>query len=227
MSDPAAAVKIEEGWKEALMAEWGKPYFKDLKQFLLEEKKQGITVYPPGSLIFNAFNKTPYDKVKVVILGQDPYHGPGQAHGLSFSVTRGIAVPRSLQNIYKEMKDDVGIEIPNHGNLEKWAEQGVLLLNTILTVRAGQAKSHHKRGWENFTGAVLNTLNKEKENLVFLLWGRSAQDVGKIIDPSRHYKLEAAHPSPLAGGAFFGSKHFSKTNEILEKLGKQPIDWQV
>ncbi|MEO0897686.1 MAG: uracil-DNA glycosylase [Bacteroidota bacterium] len=227
MSDPAASVKIEEGWKQALMAEWGKPYFKELKAFLLEERRQGITVYPPGSLIFNAFNKTPYDKVKAVIIGQDPYHGMGQAHGLSFSVPHGIRIPASLRNIYKEMHEDIGFQIPQHGNLEKWAEQGVLMLNTILTVRAGQAKSHHKRGWEHFTGAVLNTLNKERENLIFLLWGRPARELGNIIDPSRHYKLEAAHPSPLARGAYFGSKHFSKTNEILQKLGKEPIDWQV
>lgn len=227
MSDPAANVKIEEGWKQALVSEWGKPYFNELKKFLLEERRQGITVFPPGPLIFNAFNKTPYDKVKVVILGQDPYHTPGAAHGLSFSVPHGQRIPPSLRNIYKEMESDIGTSIPDHGNLEKWAEQGVLMLNTILTVRAGQAKSHHKRGWEYFTGAVLKNLNEERENLIFLLWGNPAKKLGQIIDPSRHYKLEAAHPSPLAGGAYFGSKHFSKTNEILEKLGKEPIDWQL
>ncbi|MCI4668656.1 MAG: uracil-DNA glycosylase [Bacteroidia bacterium] len=227
MSDPAASVKIEEGWKQALMSEWGKPYFKDLKAFLLEERKQGIRVFPPGSLIFNAFNKTPYDKVKVVIIGQDPYHTPGAAHGLCFSVPRDQRIPPSLRNIYKEMQDDIGTTIPKHGNLEKWADQGILLLNSILTVRAGQAKSHHKKGWEHFTGAVLNKLNSDRQNLIFLLWGRPAQKLGELIDPSRHYKLTAAHPSPLARGAYFGSKHFSQTNAILEKLGKEPIDWQV
>ena len=228
MSHPADKVKIEEGWKQALYNEWGKPYFQGLREFLKTEKQNGIHIFPPGPLIFNAFNKTPWDQVKAVIIGQDPYHGPGQAHGLSFSVPMGVRTPPSLKNIYKELVEDMpGFTMPAHGNLENWAEQGVLMLNATLPVRAGQAKSHHKKGWEQFTGAVLTALNKEKEGLVFLLWGRSAQDVGKIIDPSRHHKLMAAHPSPLAGGAFFGSKHFSQTNQLLEAQGKTPINWQV
>lgn len=227
MSDAAASVKIEEGWKQALMKEWGKPYFQQLKAFLISEKQVGHTIYPPGSLIFNAFNKAPFDAVKVVIIGQDPYHGPGQAHGLCFSVPHGIRVPPSLNRIYKELQEDVGITIPAHGNLEKWAEQGILMLNSMLTVRAGQAASHQRKGWEQFTTAAIQALNQQKEGIVFLLWGRYAHQKGAIIDPSRHHILKAAHPSPLARTGFFGCKHFSQTNALLQQQGKTPIDWQV
>jgi len=227
MSHPADRVKIEEGWKEALMSEWGKPYFQKLRAFLVEEMQAGHTVYPPASLIFNAFNLTPFDQVKVVIIGQDPYHNPGEAHGLCFSVPKGVRVPPSLRTVYKELQDDVGFTIPNHGNLEAWAQQGVLLLNAMLTVRAGQAGSHQRRGWEEFTSAVIRELNARKEGLVFLLWGRYARDKGAIVDPTRHHVLQAAHPSPLARGAFFGSRHFSQTNALLQAQGKAPINWQV
>ena len=226
MTHPAASVKMEEGWKQALYEEFAKPYFQQLKSFLLAEKADGHKIYPPAKLIFNAFNKTPFEKVKVVIIGQDPYHGPGQAHGLCFSVPQGIAIPPSLKNIYKELYTDLGLAIPNHGNLEKWAEQGVLLLNAMLTVRARQAGSHQRKGWEQFTSAAINQLNIKKEGIVFLLWGRYAQDKGRIIDPSRHYVLKAPHPSPLARG-FNGCHHFSKTNAFLVEQGKEPIDWQV
>ena len=227
MSDAAASVKIEEGWKQALMSEWGKPYFQQLKAFLISEKQAGHTVYPPGSLIFNAFNKAPFDQVKAVIIGQDPYHGPGQAHGLCFSVPHGIRVPPSLKRIYKELQDDIGMTIPTHGNLEKWAEQGILLLNSMLTVRAGQAASHQRKGWEQFTTAAIQALNQHKTGIVFLLWGRYAHDKGAIIDPSKHHVLKAAHPSPLARHGFLGCKHFSQTNALLQQQGKSPIDWQV
>lgn len=227
MSDAAAKVKIEEGWKAALMSQWDKPYFQRLKAFLVQEKQQGQVIYPPGKLIFNAFELTPWDQVKVVVIGQDPYHGPGQAHGLSFSVPHGIATPPSLKNIYKELVADVGIQMPNHGNLEKWAAQGVLMLNSMLTVRARQAGSHRKMGWEQFTSAVIKALNDEKEGLVFLLWGRYAQDKGAMIDTNKHHVLKAAHPSPLARNAFSGCKHFSQTNAFLSAQGKEPIDWQV
>lgn len=225
---PALNPKIEPSWKEQLADEFGKPYFRELKGFLTEEKKRGQVIYPPGPLIFNAFNSTPFDAVKVVILGQDPYHGPNQAHGLSFSVLPGVKPPPSLVNIYKELHEDVGFRIPGHGNLEAWAKQGVLLLNACLTVRAGQAGSHHGKGWEPFTDAAVQRLNERKEGLVFLLWGRPAQLKGSIIDPSRHHVLKAAHPSPFsADRGFFGCRHFSKTNRILEKAGRPPIDWQL
>lgn len=220
--------KIEPSWKERLSGEFRKPYFADLKRFLKEEKRDGAVVYPPGTLIFNAFNKTPFDAVKVVILGQDPYHGPGQAHGLCFSVQRGVKPPPSLVNVFKELHKDVGFKIPDHGNLERWAEQGVLLLNACLTVRAGQPGSHHGKGWETFTSAAVKALNDEKEGLIFLLWGKPAQEKGSIIDPKRHHVLKAAHPSPFsADRGFFGTKHFSKANAILEKSGRAPIDWQI
>jgi uracil-DNA glycosylase len=220
--------KIEPSWKERLSGEFRKPYFTGLKAFLKEEKRAGAVIYPPGPLIFNAFNKTPFDAVKVVILGQDPYHGPGQAHGLCFSVQTGVKPPPSLVNIYKELHQDTGFIIPKHGNLEKWAEQGVLLLNACLTVRAGQPASHQGKGWEVFTNAAVEKLNEGKEGLIFLLWGRPAQEKGSIIDAKRHHVLKAAHPSPFsADRGFFGTRHFSKTNAILEKSGRAPINWQI
>jgi uracil-DNA glycosylase len=184
-------------------------------------------VYPPGSLIFNAFNLTPFDKLKVVIIGQDPYHGAGQAHGLCFSVPQGIKQPPSLLNIFKELKSDLGIEPPSHGNLEKWAKQGVLLLNASLTVNEGEANSHAQCGWQTFTDAVIKKISDEKSGVVFLLWGNFARAKKSLIDTSKHFVLEAAHPSPLSGGAFFGSRHFSKTNELLKQQGKEPIDWSL
>lgn len=221
MIDP----KIEESWKKVLIDEFNKPYFLALKEFLVEEK-QKYTVYPAGANIFNAFACTPFDQVKVVIIGQDPYHGPGQAHGLSFSVQDGIQKPPSLQNIFKELHEDVGKEIPESGNLESWARQGVMLLNATLTVRANQPGSHQKHGWEQFTDSVIKTLSDKKSGLVFLLWGRFAQDKAALIDSSKHYILKAAHPSPFSAyNGFFGCKHFSKTNEILQSQGKTPINW--
>lgn len=231
MSDathPAESVQLEAGWKQALYDEFAKPYFRRLKQFLLTEKQQGYRVFPPGSQIFNAFNTTPFEEVKVVILGQDPYHGPGQAHGLSFSVPRGIAPPPSLRNMYKELADDVGVTAPNHGNLEAWARQGVLLLNAMLTVRARSAGSHQKQGWEQFTSAAIQRLNDQRKGIVFMLWGRYAQEKGAVIDPSRHLVLKAAHPSPFsAHNGFFGCRHFSQANAYLEQQGKKPIQWQL
>ncbi len=221
MIDP----KIEESWKTVLKEEFNKSYFYALKEFLVEEKKQ-YTVYPEGPNIFNAFSYTPFNKVKVVIIGQDPYHGPGQAHGLSFSVPEGIPKPPSLQNIFKELQSDVGKEIPTSGNLESWARQGVLLLNATLTVRANQPASHQKHGWETFTDTVIKTLSKEKSGLVFLLWGRFAQDKEQLIDTTRHFVLKAAHPSPLSAyHGFLGCKHFSQTNDILRAQGETPIEW--
>ncbi|TAE47312.1 MAG: uracil-DNA glycosylase [Bacteroidetes bacterium] len=223
-----SAVKIEESWKNALAAEWDKPYFAQLKAFLVQEKNEGQVIYPPGGLIFNAFDTTPFDQVKVVILGQDPYHGAGQAHGLCFSVQMGVAPPPSLVNIFKELHSDLGLPIPRHGNLEGWARQGVLLLNTLLTVRASQPLSHKGKGWETFTDAAIQALNRDREGIIFLLWGKPAQEKGKIIDGSKHIVLRAAHPSPLsAHNGFFGCKHFSRVNEELEKHGLAPIDWQV
>ncbi len=220
-------VKIEPSWKAALEGEFGKEYFLKLKEFLREEKSKGFTIYPTGSRIFSAFELTPFDKVKVVLLGQDPYHGPGQAHGLSFSVQDGITPPPSLKNIYKELHTDLGLPIPVKGDLTKWAKQGVFLLNAMLTVRANAAASHQKKGWEEFTDAVIKTLSDQKSGIVFLLWGKFAQGKETLIDTSKHYVLKAAHPSPLAGGAFFGSRPFSRTNDILVKLGKEPIDWNL
>lgn len=221
-------VQIEESWKKVLLAEFGQPYFAALKAFLKAEKDAGHSVYPPGNRIFHAFSCTPFDAVKVVLIGQDPYHGAGQAEGLSFSVPLGVATPPSLRNIYKELAADItGFSIPKHGNLEKWARQGVLLLNATLTVRANTAGSHQKKGWETFTDAVIRALNDQKTGIVFLLWGKYAQDKGKIIDTNKHFVLKAAHPSPLAGDAFLGNRHFSQTNQLLVQQGKEPIDWQV
>ena len=227
-------VQIEEGWKKALAPEFEKDYFVRLTDFVRQEYQQ-TTVYPPGRLIFNAFNLCPFDKVKVVIIGQDPYHGPGQAHGLCFSVNDGVAFPPSLQNIFKEIHDDLGMPIPASGNLTRWAEQGVLLLtedvdefclNATLTVRAHQAGSHQRRGWEEFTDAAIRVLAEQKEHLVFILWGAYAQKKGAFIDRNKHLVLTSVHPSPLSAyNGFFGNKHFSRTNEYLVAHGETPINW--
>lgn len=223
-----SSVKIEESWKNALMAEFSQPYFAAIKQFLTDGKKAGKKVYPAGGKIFNAFKLTPFDKVKVVILGQDPYHNPGQAMGLSFSVPKDVKIPPSLKRIYKEIATDIeGFEIPSHGDLTSWAEQGVLLLNAILTVEHKKAASHRKIGWEKFTDAVIRKLSEEKEGLVFLLWGNFAKNKSALIDTEKHHVLKAAHPSPLAGNAFFNNKHFITTNQHLEQQGKEPIDWSL
>lgn len=215
---------IDDSWKAVLKDEFSAPYFTELKKFLTEEKKKHV-VYPPGNQIFAAFNDTPFDKVKVVIIGQDPYHGQGQANGLSFSVSPGIVPPPSLKNIFKELHTDLGIPIPHTGNLEPWAKQGVLLLNATLTVRANTAGSHQKKGWEQFTDAVIKVISDRKKGIVFLLWGAFAQSKEALIDQNKHFILKAAHPSPLARGAFFGCRHFSKTNKLLAHEGIQPIDW--
>jgi uracil-DNA glycosylase len=218
---------IEAGWKSVLMDQFQSPYFRTLKEFLEEEKKK-YTLYPPGRLIFNAFQRTPFDRVKVVILGQDPYHGKGQAHGLCFSVPQGIPKPPSLVNIFKELHTDLGISIPEHGNLEKWADQGVLLINATLTVRDSQAGSHQKRGWETFTNRVIEVVSQEKSGVVFLLWGRFAQAKESLIDSGKHLILKSAHPSPLSAyNGFFGCRHFSKTNDYLKKQEKTGIDWAL
>ena len=220
-------VKIEQSWKDALAGEFDKPYFASLVRFLHEEKSAGQKIYPPGSQIFKAFELTPLDNLKVVILGQDPYHGPGQAHGLSFSVPEGVLAPPSLKNIFKEIETDMGIRMSGYPNLEKWARQGVLMLNAVLTVRAGAAASHSRIGWEQFTDAVIRHISDNCDGVVFLLWGNFARSKRELIDVSRHHVLEAAHPSPLARGAFFGCRHFSRTNEILSSQGKTPVDWQL
>lgn len=218
-------VQIEKTWKEKLQGEFEQDYFAGLTDFVRQEYTT-TTVYPPGKLIFNAFNLCPFDKVKVVIIGQDPYHGPGQAHGLCFSVNDGIAFPPSLVNIFKEIKADIGTDIPSSGNLTRWAEQGVLLLNSTLTVRAHQAASHARHGWETFTDAVIRILAEQKEHLVFILWGAYAQHKGAFIDRDRHLVLSSAHPSPLSAyNGFFGNKHFSRTNEYLIQHGETPIKW--
>lgn len=220
-------VKIEDSWKEVLKHEFEQPYFQSIATYLRKEKRNGKKIYPPGSLIFNAFNTTPFQEVKVVILGQDPYHNPGEAMGLSFSVPKGVRVPPSLRNIYKELKEDIGVEPPNHGDLSKWAEQGVFLLNAMLTVEHKSAGSHRKIGWQDFTNAVIRKLSDEREGIVFMLWGGFARKKKDLIDRDKHLVLEAAHPSPLAGGAYFGSRHFSKANAYLEEQGKTPIDWSL
>jgi uracil-DNA glycosylase len=221
-------VKIEASWKEVLKSEFNKPYFQQIALHLKTEKSQGKTIYPPGGFIFNAFNKTAFNHVKVVILGQDPYHGAGQAHGLCFSVQDGIAPPPSLVNIFKELQDDIGIDLPRHGNLSHWAEQGVFLLNASLTVRAGEPMSHAKIGWAQFTDTVIKIISAQKKNVVFLLWGKFAQEKRLLIDEGRHLILKAAHPSPLSAYAgFLGCKHFSKTNAFLMSKGIDPIDWKI
>ena len=221
-------VKIEHSWKEQLKQEFSKTYFMQIVTHIKTEAATGKTIYPPGSKIFNAFEVTPFNKVKVVILGQDPYHGPGQAMGLSFSVPDGVGLPPSLLNIYKELRNDIGMPIPATGNLTHWAEQGVLLLNAVLTVRANEPASHSKIGWMEFTDAVIKKLSDEKTGLVFLLWGKFAQEKQILIDQTKHHVLKAAHPSPFsADKGFFGCKHFSTTNSILSKQGIDPIDWSV
>ncbi|MBL7811792.1 MAG: uracil-DNA glycosylase [Bacteroidetes bacterium] len=221
-------VRIEESWYEVLRDEFEKPDFGYLKQFLIKERQAGYVIYPPGSRIFAAFDYTPFQQVKCVIVGQDPYHGPRQANGLCFSVSDGQKKPPSLINIFKELQNDLGFPIPYSGNLEKWAREGVLLLNTILTVRAGQPKSHHGHGWEEFTHAAIQALNDQREHLVFILWGREAQAKEEIIDQSRHLVLKSHHPSPYsAEKGFFGNHHFSRTNEWLQEHGIEPIDWDL
>jgi uracil-DNA glycosylase len=221
-------VKIEASWKEMLKSEFTKPYFMQIATHLKTEKLTGATIYPPGQMIFNAFNQTSFDAVKVVILGQDPYHNPLQAMGLSFSVPDGVPPPPSLVNIYKELHTDIGMPIPKTGNLTPWAKQGVLLLNAILTVRANEPASHSKIGWMNFTDAVIKKISDEKTNVVFVLWGKFAQDKQVLIDATKHHILKAAHPSPLsAHNGFFGCKHFSRINQLLMKNGLDPIDWNL
>ena len=222
-------VKIESGWKEVLKDEFSRPYFEQIVHFLKAEKMAGKTIYPPGPLIFNAFDQTPFDQVKVVIIGQDPYHGPGQAHGLCFSVQAGVKPPPSLVNIYKEIQSDIGIKMSlEKGDLTPWAKQGVLLLNAALTVRANEPFSHSQIGWAQFTDAVIRKIDKEKEGVIFLLWGKFAQEKQQLINATRHHVLKAAHPSPFsADKGFFGCKHFSKTNELLLQQGKDPINWMI
>lgn len=229
MSERLERVRLDPEWKQALAAEFHAPYMHGLREFLAQERAAGRQIFPPGPEMFAAFDITPLSHVKVVILGQDPYHGPRQAHGLCFSVRRGIQPPPSLLNIYKEIQSDLGIAPPRHGELTHWAEQGVLLLNSVLSVQAGMAASHQGRGWETFTDAVIRVLNDECEHLVFLLWGSYAQRKGRFIDAQKHLVLKAAHPSPLAAnrGGWFGCRHFSKTNQYLEVHGRTPIDWSL
>ena len=221
-------IKLDASWLNEMGDEFEKPYMGELRQFLLEEKQKGKTIFPPGQQIFAALDRTPFGKVKVVILGQDPYHGPGQAHGLSFSVQAGVAPPPSLVNIYKEMESDLGLTPPPHGCLNSWADQGVLLLNSVLTVEARQAGSHQGRGWENFTDRVIRELEQKRENLVFILWGSYARKKGSFISRERHMVIESPHPSPLSSyRGFFGSKPFSRANAYLEATGQQPVEWKL
>jgi uracil-DNA glycosylase len=222
-------IKIEESWKNALSDEFQQPYFAAINQFILQEQQAGHTIFPSEPLIFNAFNATTFDKVKVVILGQDPYHNIGQAHGLSFSVPDGVKIPPSLVNMFKELKTDLEMEIPTTGNLQKWANQGVLLLNAGLTVRAHEANSHKNAGWHKFTDAVIQKLSTERKGIIFLLWGGFAKKKSKLIDHAKHHVLMTGHPSPLSAnrGYWFGNKHFSKTNALLEKQGLTAIDWTL
>lgn len=220
-------VKIEASWKAVLADEFQQPYFQQISAFLHQEKKADKVIYPPGPLIFNAFNSTPFDKVKVVILGQDPYHNPGEAMGLSFSVPKGVRVPPSLQNIYKELNADLGLPVPNHGDLSDWARHGVFLLNAMLTVEHKQPSSHKDIGWQYFTDAVIKKLSEQRQHLVFMLWGNFAKKKKELIDTTRHLVLEAPHPSPLAGGGFAGCRHFSQANTYLAAHGIGPVDWQI
>jgi len=224
--DKKREIKLHPSWKNSLESEFAQPYMISLRQFLLERKGDGAVIYPPGDLIFNALNSTPFEAVKVVILGQDPYHGPGQAHGLCFSVQDGVAVPPSLLNIYKELEADLGSDRPAGGNLQNWAEQGVLLLNAVLTVERGRAGAHQGKGWEEFTDRIVSELNEGRDGLVFMLWGSYAMKKGAMIDRSKHLVLTAPHPSPLsAHRGFFGCRHFSKANAWLEQHGQVPINW--
>lgn len=220
-------IKIEESWKLALKDEFLKPYFLEIKRHYLKAKNAGKILYPPANLIFNAFNLTPFTSLKVVLLGQDPYHNPNQAMGLSFSVPKGISLPPSLKNIYQELYEDLGIPPSHDGDLSKWAKQGVLLLNSVLSVEQNKPASHQNFGWQTFTDNVISTISLQKEGIIFLLWGNYAKAKKKLINSKKHFILEAAHPSPLARGAFFGCRHFSKTNKILKSLRKDPIDWQI
>ncbi len=221
-------VQLEPGWKQALTSEFEQPYMQALRAFLIEQKALGKAVFPPGPLIFNALNSAPLEKVRVVIIGQDPYHGPGQAHGLSFSVPPGVRPPPSLQNIFKEIQRDLGHPIPRHGCLQSWAEQGVMLLNAVLTVEQGLAGSHANRGWERFTSRVIEVLNRDREHLIFMLWGSHAQKKGQQIDRGRHLVLTSVHPSPLsAHRGFIGNGHFSAANAYLEQHGRLPVDWSL
>jgi uracil-DNA glycosylase len=226
MGGNARELRLEASWKNRLEPEFSEPYMRDLRAFLLDRKRSGAVIYPPGRLIFNALDSTPFETVRVVILGQDPYHGPGQAHGLCFSVPDGVDLPPSLVNIYREIHEDLGCAIADSGNLQSWARQGVLLLNAVLTVERGRAGSHQGKGWERFTDRVVRELNDARENLVFLLWGSYAKNKGAVIDRGRHLVLTAPHPSPLsAHRGFFGCRHFSKANAWLERHGLVPIDW--
>lgn len=228
MSAAQDRIKLEPGWKAVLGEEFDKPYMQALGEFLRSEKAAGKEIFPPGGLIFNALNSTPLERVKVVIIGQDPYHGPGQAHGLCFSVQPGVPVPPSLQNIFKELKRDLNIDPPNHGCLQHWAEQGVLLLNTSLTVEQGKAGSHASAGWQPFTDKVIEVVSRERPHLVFLLWGAHAQSKERLIDPTKHLILRSPHPSPLsAHRGFIGNGHFGRTNKFLEQHGLSPIDWRL
>jgi len=219
-------IRLEPSWKQRLADEFSQPYMVALREFLLQRKRAGAMIYPPGDLIFNALDSTPFERVKVVILGQDPYHGPGQAHGLCFSVREGVEWPPSLRNIYREIADDLGCQPPSSGNLQHWADQGVLLLNAVLTVERGRAASHQGKGWERFTDRVVDELNSGRDGLVFMLWGSYAMKKGAVIDRQRHLVLTAPHPSPLsAHRGFFGCRHFSRANAWLEKRGERPIDW--
>lgn len=220
--------QLHPSWQAIIGEEFNKPYMQTLREFLKEEKAAGKTLYPPGPLIFNAFNHTPFEKVRVVIIGQDPYHGPGQAHGLSFSVQDGVKLPPSLQNIYREIESDLGITMSGKGDLTAWADQGVLLLNATLTVEQANAGSHQKRGWETFTDAAIKALNDQRENLVFVLWGSYAQKKGGTIDPKKHLVLKSPHPSPLsAHRGFFGNRQFSRINAYLSEQGEKPINWHI
>lgn len=226
--DGAREIRLEDSWKSRLAPEFHQPYMRDLRAFLVARKRDGATIYPPGPLMFNALNSTPFDDVRVVILGQDPYHGPGQAHGLCFSVRPGVKPPPSLVNIFKEIESDLGIAPPDHGCLQAWAERGVLLLNAVLTVERAQAGAHQGKGWEQFTDQIVRLLNAERDGLVFLLWGGYALKKGSVIDRQRHCVLTAPHPSPLsAHRGFFGCRHFSRANTYLESRGMAPMDWSL
>ncbi len=221
-------IKLEPSWKEALRAEFDQPYMAELRQFLQQERAGGKEIYPPGPMIFNALNSTPLDKVKVVILGQDPYHGPGQAHGLCFSVQPGVPAPPSLVNIYKELKRDLNIDIPNHGYLQSWADQGVLMLNTTMTVERANANAHKDKGWQFFTDRIIELVSERQPHLVFMLWGAHAQSKQKLIDATKHLVLTSVHPSPLSAyRGFLGCGHFGRTNKFLEQNGETPIEWRL